>query len=191
MLRTWLTSFCHRSSQSMAHPQTLSPIEESTSSHAFGDRSASCSVSRPTSQWPTTQRPMDRLNRSTRSWKNTCGCTSTTSRTTGSASSPFPNSHTTIPCIRQLWSHPSLPTRAFTKLKVSLASVASDAAHSVASDLQELHQYLHNQIGCALKQYQVLSALHRLLIPLFQVGDTVWLDSEWAWGSSLGIGWIM
>src|SRR5882672_6980533 len=70
-------SFCHRSFKSMAHPQTSSPIEESTSSHAFGDRSASYSVSRPTSQWPITQRPTGRLNESTRSWNNIFGYTST------------------------------------------------------------------------------------------------------------------
>src|SRR5467141_1428569 len=63
------------------------------------------------------------------------------------------------------------------KLEVSLASVVSDAAHSVASDLKELHQYLHDQIARALKQYEVHSASCRLPIPLFWVGDTVWLDS--------------
>jgi len=74
---------------------------------------------------------------------------------------------------------PFLPTRDFTpKLKVSLESVVSDTAHSVASDLKELHQYLHNQIAHALKQYEVHSATRRLLIPRFQVGDTVWLDSQ-------------
>jgi len=64
------------------------------------------------------------------------------------------------------------------KLEVSLASVVSDAAHSVASDLKELHQYLCDQIAHALKQYQVHSAPRRLPIPPFQVGDTVWLDSR-------------
>src|SRR5882672_8323117 len=64
------------------------------------------------------------------------------------------------------------------KLKVSLASVVLDAAHSVASDLNELHQYLHDQIAHALKQYEVHSAPHRLPILSFQVGDTVWLDSR-------------
>src|SRR5882672_5594539 len=39
------------------------------------------------------------------------------------------------------------------KLKVSLESVGLDAAHLVTSYLKELHQYLHNQISCALKQY--------------------------------------
>ena len=62
------------------------------------------------------------------------------------------------------------------KLEVSLKSVVLEAPHQVATDLKELHQYLHNQISCALKQYEVHSALHWLLIPLFQVGDTVWLD---------------
>ena len=64
------------------------------------------------------------------------------------------------------------------KLEVSLESVVSDAAHSVASDLKELHQYLHDQIARALKQYKVHSASRRLLIPPFQVSDTVWLDSH-------------
>src|SRR5467141_332717 len=62
------------------------------------------------------------------------------------------------------------------KLEVSLASVVLDAAHSVASDLKELHQYLHDQIAHALKKYAVHSASYRLLIPPFSVGDTVWLD---------------
>src|SRR5882672_9073766 len=64
------------------------------------------------------------------------------------------------------------------KLEVSLASVVSDAAHSVASDLKELHQYLSDQISWALKQYEVHSASCRLPIPSFQVSDTVWLDSR-------------
>src|SRR5882672_5103681 len=64
------------------------------------------------------------------------------------------------------------------KLEVSLASVVSDTAHSVASDLKELHQYLHDQITRALKQYEVHSASCRLPIPSFQVGDTVWLDAH-------------
>ena len=63
------------------------------------------------------------------------------------------------------------------KLEVSLESVVSDAAHSVASDLKELHQYLCDQISHALKQYEAHSASHRLLILPFQVGDTMWLDS--------------
>src|SRR5467141_3171936 len=64
------------------------------------------------------------------------------------------------------------------KLEVSLEYVVSDDAHSVASDLKELHQYLRNQIARALKQYEVHSASHRLPIPPFQVGDMVWLDSR-------------
>src|SRR5882672_7675714 len=43
------------------------------------------------------------------------------------------------------------------KLEVSLASVVSDAVHSIASDLKELHQYLHDQISNTLKQYKVHS----------------------------------
>src|SRR5882672_352292 len=64
------------------------------------------------------------------------------------------------------------------KLEVSLASVVSDAAHSVASDLKELHQYLRDQISHALQQYEIHSASHRLPIPPFHVGDTVWLDAR-------------
>src|SRR5882672_4545793 len=64
------------------------------------------------------------------------------------------------------------------KLEVSLASVVSDAAHSVASDLKELHQYLHDQIACTLKQYKLHLATRWLPIPPFQVGDPVWLDSQ-------------
>src|SRR5467141_3788703 len=115
MLRTWLTYFCCRSLQSMAHPQTLSPIEESTSFHIFGDHFASCSVSRPISQRPITQKPTGRPNESTRSWNNIFGYTSTTSRTTGLTSCPFPNLHTTILRIRPPWSPLSSPTRAFTR----------------------------------------------------------------------------
>src|SRR5882672_9092708 len=64
------------------------------------------------------------------------------------------------------------------KIEVSLESVVSDAAHSVASDLKKLHQYLHDQIAHALKQYEVHSAPHRLPFPPFQVGDTIWLDTR-------------
>src|SRR5882672_5304669 len=64
------------------------------------------------------------------------------------------------------------------KLEYSLVSVVSDAAHSVASDLKKLHQYLHDQIAHTLKQYEAHSASQRLSIPPFQVGDTVWLDSR-------------
>src|SRR5882672_12826976 len=55
----------------------------------FGDRSASCSVSGPISQWPITQKPMGRPNESTRSWNNILGYTSTTSSTTGSTFCPL------------------------------------------------------------------------------------------------------
>src|SRR5882672_4027091 len=44
------------------------------------------------------------------------------------------------------------------KLEVSLESVVSDAAHSVAANLKELHQYLCDQISHALKQYEAHSA---------------------------------
>src|SRR5882724_4683209 len=44
------------------------------------------------------------------------------------------------------------------KLEVSLKCVVSDAAHQVATDLKELHLYLHDQISHALKQYEVHSA---------------------------------
>src|SRR5882724_8637203 len=63
------------------------------------------------------------------------------------------------------------------KLEVSLESVVSETAHKIATDLKELHQYLCDQISCAIKQYEVHSASHHL-IPLFQVEDTVWLDSH-------------
>src|SRR5882724_1329276 len=43
-------------------------------------------------------------------------------------------------------------------LKVSLKPVVSEAAHQVTTDLKELHLYLHNQISCALKQYEVHTA---------------------------------
>src|SRR5882672_7517852 len=64
------------------------------------------------------------------------------------------------------------------KLEVSLTSVVSDAAHSVASDLKELHLYLCDQIGRAIKQYEAHTATCWLLIPPFHVGDLVWLDSH-------------
>ena len=63
------------------------------------------------------------------------------------------------------------------KLKVSLKSVVLEAAHQVASDLKELHQYLNDQISHALKQYEIHSPLQHLPIPPFQVGDTICLDS--------------
>jgi len=37
---------------------------------------------------------------------------------------------------------------------------------------------LHEQITHALKQYEVHAASQHLLIPPFQVGDTIWLDSR-------------
>ena len=64
------------------------------------------------------------------------------------------------------------------KIKVCLEPVVSEAAHQVATDLKELHLYLHNQISHALKQYEVHSALQCLPIPPFKVGDTVWLDLQ-------------
>ena len=64
------------------------------------------------------------------------------------------------------------------KLEVSLESVVSETAHQVATDLKELHQYLHDQISCAIKKYEVHSASCRLLIPPFQVSDTLWLDAS-------------
>src|SRR5882672_10806313 len=64
------------------------------------------------------------------------------------------------------------------KLEVSLESVVSDAAHSIASDLKELHQYLHDQIARTLKQYEAHSASRQLPILPFQVGDTMWLDAH-------------
>ena len=63
------------------------------------------------------------------------------------------------------------------KLEVSLEPVVSEAAHQVATDLNELHLYLHDQISRAVKQYEVHSASRRLPIPPFKVRDTVWLDS--------------
>jgi len=61
--------------------------------------------------------------------------------------------------------------------KVSLETVVSDSAHQVTTDLKELHQYLHNKSSHAIKQYEVHSASQHLLIPPFQVRDTIWLDS--------------
>src|SRR5882724_696673 len=63
------------------------------------------------------------------------------------------------------------------KLEVSFKPVVLDAAHQVTTDLKELHQYLHDQISHALKQYEVHSASRCLLIPPFKVRDTVWLYS--------------
>ena len=40
------------------------------------------------------------------------------------------------------------------KLEVSIEPVVSEAAHQVATDLKELHLYLCDQIGHALKQYE-------------------------------------
>ena len=44
------------------------------------------------------------------------------------------------------------------KLEVSLESVVLETAHQVATDLKELHLYLHDQISHCLKQYEVHSA---------------------------------
>jgi len=43
------------------------------------------------------------------------------------------------------------------KIKVSLKSVVSDSDHQVATDLKELHLYLHEQISHALNQYEAHS----------------------------------
>src|SRR5882724_230173 len=64
------------------------------------------------------------------------------------------------------------------KFEVSLDSVVSETAHQVATDLKELHQYLRDQVARAIKQYEVNTASHRLPIPPFQIGDTVWLDAS-------------
>ena len=40
------------------------------------------------------------------------------------------------------------------KLEVSLNSVPSESAHEMASNLKDLHQYLHDQLQCTLKQYE-------------------------------------
>ena len=47
----------------------------------------------------------------------------------------------------------------------------------MALDLKELHQYLHKQLQCTIKQYERHSEDRHLPIPNFQVGDLVWLDS--------------
>ena len=62
------------------------------------------------------------------------------------------------------------------QLEVSLKSVPSESAHESASDLKELHQYLHEQLQCTIKQYKHHSENHRLPIPDFQVSDLVWLN---------------
>jgi len=64
------------------------------------------------------------------------------------------------------------------KLEVSIEPVVSEAAHQVATDLRELHLYLRDQVSRAIRQYEVHSALRRLPIPPFKVGDTVWLDAR-------------
>jgi len=62
------------------------------------------------------------------------------------------------------------------KLEVSIEPVVSEAAHQVVIDLKELNLYLHDQIRCALKQYEAHLASQRLPTPLFEVSNTVWLD---------------
>src|SRR5882724_8821810 len=64
------------------------------------------------------------------------------------------------------------------KLEVSLELVVSVAAHQVATDLKELHLYLHNQIARTLKQYEAHAMSQHLPIPSFKFRDTVWLDSR-------------
>ena len=48
------------------------------------------------------------------------------------------------------------------KLEVSLKPVVLEPAHQVTTDFKELYQYLHDQISCALKQYEVHSASRHL-----------------------------
>src|SRR5882724_7004656 len=44
------------------------------------------------------------------------------------------------------------------KLEVSLELIVLEAAHQVATNLKELHQYLRNQVSHAIRQYEVHSA---------------------------------
>src|SRR5882724_10831434 len=44
------------------------------------------------------------------------------------------------------------------KLDMSIEPVVSEAAHQVATDLRELHLYLHDQVSRAIRQYEVHSA---------------------------------
>ena len=63
------------------------------------------------------------------------------------------------------------------KLKVSLESVPSESAHEMATDMKDLHQYLHDQLQLTIKHYEQNSASQRLPIPGFKAGDSVWLDA--------------
>src|SRR6266481_9607290 len=63
-------------------------------------------------------------------------------------------------------------------MEVSLKSVPSEHAHKMAADLKELRQYLQAQLQHTIKWYKLHSMDHRLPIPNFKVGDSVWLDSR-------------
>ena len=122
---------------------------------------------------------MVKLSGSIRSWSSIFRCMSTTNRMIGSTSFPWPSLHTTTCHIQRPWSPPFFANKGFDpKLEVSLEPIVSDTAHQVTTDLKELHLYLPNQVSHALKQYEVHSMLRHLLIPLFKVRDTVWLDSQ-------------
>ena len=40
------------------------------------------------------------------------------------------------------------------KLEVSLKSVPSESAYEMATDMKDLHQYLHDQLQLTIKQYK-------------------------------------
>ena len=63
------------------------------------------------------------------------------------------------------------------KLEVSLESVLLESAHEMATDMKDLHQYLHDQLQLTIKQYERHSENQCLPIPGFKAGDSVWLDA--------------
>ena len=64
------------------------------------------------------------------------------------------------------------------KLEVSLESVPSESAHEMATDMKDLHQYLHDQLQLTIKQYECHLANRCFPIPGFKVGDSVWLNAR-------------
>jgi RNase H-like domain found in reverse transcriptase/Reverse transcriptase (RNA-dependent DNA polymerase)/Integrase zinc binding domain/Integrase core domain/Chromo (CHRromatin Organisation MOdifier) domain len=64
------------------------------------------------------------------------------------------------------------------KLEISLESVPSEVAYQAASDMQELHDYLRDQIRITIGQYQAATANRRLPIPDYPIGERVWLDAK-------------
>lgn len=63
-------------------------------------------------------------------------------------------------------------------LSISITDVPSTIAADVATDLQDVHTYLKDQLHITIQQYQQNTTHRRSPIPPFNPGDLVWLDTR-------------